>query len=133
MIGLAGGVMLAMIIAAAGSVWDGVYTEEQAKRGEALYYQRCVACHGPELEGGDMTPALSGGVFTSTWNGLSVGELFERIRISMPLDRPSTLSRAQSADVVAFLLKVNKWPAGAVELPRDLEPLKEINIEALKP
>ena len=133
MIGIAGGVMLAMVIAAASSVWDGVYTEEQAKRGEALYYQRCVACHGPELEGGDMTPALSGGVFTSTWNGLSVSELFERIRISMPLDRPSTLSRAQSADVVAFLLKVNKWPAGTVELPRDLEPLKEINIEALKP
>jgi mono/diheme cytochrome c family protein len=133
MIVAAGGVMLAVVIAAATSVWDGVYTGEQAKRGEAIYYQRCVACHGPELEGGDMTPALTGGVFTSTWNGLSVGELFERIRISMPLDRPSTLSRAQSADVVAFLLKANKWPAGTVELPRDLEPLKEINIEALKP
>jgi mono/diheme cytochrome c family protein len=120
-------------LAGAASVWDGVYTDAQAKRGEAIYYERCAACHGPELEGGDMTPALIGGVFTSTWNDLSVGDLFERIRITMPLDRPSTLSRQQSADVVAFLLKANRWPAGAAELPRQLEPLKEIKIEALKP
>jgi hypothetical protein len=63
----------------------------------------------------------------------SVADLFERIRISMPLDRPSTLSRAQTADVTAFLLKENKWPAGSAELPRELEALKEITIQALKP
>jgi mono/diheme cytochrome c family protein len=123
----------AVSLAAAASVWDGVYTEEQAKRGKAIYYMRCAACHGPALEGGDMTPALSGGVFTSTWNDVSVADLFERIRISMPLDRPSTLSRAQTADVTAFLLKENKWPAGSAELPRELEALKEITIQALKP
>jgi len=118
---------------AAGSVWDGVYTDAQAKRGEAIYYERCAACHGSDLEGGDMTPALVGGVFTSNWNDLSVGDLFERIRISMPLDRPSSLSRQQTADVVGFLFKANRWPAGATELPRDLEPLKEITIQAVKP
>ena len=120
-------------LAAATSVWDGVYTDEQAKRGEAIYDERCAACHGPELEGGDMTPGLTGGGFTSNWNDLSVGDLFERIRITMPLDRPRTLSRQQSADVLAFLLKANRWPAGAAELPRELEPLKEIKIEAVKP
>ena len=125
--------VVSISLAAAASVWDGVYTEEQAKRGEAIYYMRCAACHGPALEGGDMTPALSGGVFTSTWNDVSVADLFERIRISMPLDRPSTLSRAQTADVTAFLLKENKWPAGSAELPRELEALKEITIQALKP
>jgi mono/diheme cytochrome c family protein len=114
-------------------VWDGVYTEAQAKRGEAIYYQRCVVCHGPELEGGDMTPALVGGAFTANWNDLSVSELFDRIRISMPLDSPGSLSRAQTADVTAFLLKANKWPAGETELPREAEPLKEIKIEAVKP
>lgn len=119
--------------ARAPSVWDGVYTEEQAKRGEALYYQRCGACHGPSLEGGDMTPPLVGGTFTSTWNDLALSELFERIRITMPLDRPSTLSRQQTADVLAFLLKSNKWPAGQTEIPREIEPLKEIQIQALKP
>jgi mono/diheme cytochrome c family protein len=119
--------------AAATSVWAGVYTEGQAKRGEAIYYERCGACHGPQLEGGDMTPALVGGVFTSTWNDLPLSDLFERIRITMPLNQPSTLSRQQTADVVSFLLKENKWPAGATELPRELEPLKEIQIQAIKP
>ena len=118
---------------AATSVWAGVYTEEQATRGEGIYYGRCAACHGPQLEGGDMTPGLVGGVFTSTWNDLSVGDLFERIRIGMPLDRPNTLSRAQTADVTSFLLKTNKWPAGSVELPRELPALNEIKIQAIKP
>ena len=94
---------------------------------------RCAACHGPALEGGDMTPALSGPIFTSTWNEVSVADLFERIRITMPLDRPSTLSRAQTADVTAFLLRENKWPAGSTELPRELEALKVLTILALKP
>lgn len=126
-------VIVFVSLAAAASVWDGVYTEEQATRGEAIYYQRCGACHGPSLEGGDMTPALTGGVFTSNWNDLPVSDLFERIRITMPLDRPSTLSRQQTADVVSFLLKANKWPAGETELPREIEPLKEIQIQAVKP
>jgi mono/diheme cytochrome c family protein len=124
-------VFVALVRAA--SVWDGVYTEEQAKRGEDLYYQRCGACHGPSLEGGDMTPPLVGGTFTSTWNDLALSELFERIRITMPLNQPSTLSRQQTADVTAFLLKSNKWPEGKTELPREIEPLKEIQIQALKP
>jgi cytochrome c len=120
-------------LARGASVWDGVYTEEQAKRGEAIYYERCAVCHGSQLEGGDMTPTLVGGLFTSTWNDLPLSELFERIRITMPLNQPSTLSRQQTADVTAFLLKSNKWPAGQTELPRELEPLKEIQIQALKP
>ena len=119
--------------AAAASVWDGVYTEAQAKRGEAVYVQRCAVCHQPDLEGGDMTPALVGGVSTANWNDLPLSDLFDRIRITMPLDSPSTLSRAQTADVVAFLLKSNKWPAGETDLPRELEPLREIRIQALKP
>jgi mono/diheme cytochrome c family protein len=125
------GVVAAQV--AATSVWTGVYTEAQAKRGEGIYYQRCGACHGSQLEGGDMTPALVGGIFTSTWNDLPLSDLFERIRIGMPLDRPGSLSRAQTADVTAFLLKSNAWPAGSTELPRELEPLKEIQIQALKP
>jgi len=126
-------VFLSVLSLASLSVWDGVYSEEQAKRGEAIYYARCGACHGSEQDGGDMTPALKGGVFTSTWNQLSVGDLFERIRVTMPLDSPSTLSRQQTADVTAFLLSANGWPAGGTELPRDTEPLREIQIEAMKP
>jgi S-disulfanyl-L-cysteine oxidoreductase SoxD len=115
------------------SVWNGVYTDEQARRGEIAYRQSCVNCHGPELEGADMTPPLIGGAFTANWNDLSLGDLFERIRATMPLDKPGTLSRQQNADVVAFVLKANLWPAGTSELSRDLGVLKQIRIQSSKP
>jgi len=99
------------------SVWDGVYTAEQTRRGEAAYLQTCASCHGTALEGGDMTPPLVSGAFTSNWNDLTVGDLFDRIRTTMPLDNPGKLSRQQNADVIAFVLKANGWPAGTTELP----------------
>jgi mono/diheme cytochrome c family protein len=114
------------------SVWDGVFTEEQAKRGEAAYRQHCSNCHGVGLEGGDMTPALVGGAFTSNWNDLTLGDLFERIRTTMPLDSPGKLSRQQNVDVIAFVLKTNAWPTGASEIAPDAGPLKQIKIEAAK-
>jgi mono/diheme cytochrome c family protein len=114
------------------TVWDGVFTDEQARRGETAYRQECSNCHGAELEGGDMTPPLVGGTFTSNWNDLTLGDLFERIRATMPLDKPGTLSRQQNADVVAFVLKANLWPAGTTELARDLGALKQIRIQSYK-
>ena len=98
---VAGGVILGSTIGAqsAGiSVWDGVFTDEQANRGEAAYRQECASCHGAELEGGDMTPPLVGGGFTSNWNDLTLGDLFERIRLTMPLDSPGKLARQQNVD-----------------------------------
>jgi mono/diheme cytochrome c family protein len=115
------------------SVWTGVYTEEQAMRGEMVYRTYCIACHGPELEGADMTPPLSGGAFMANWNDLTAGDLFERIRLTMPLDRPGVLMRQQNADVIAFVLKKNGWPAGSTELSRELAPLKTIRIESVRP
>ena len=115
------------------SVWDGVYTADQAKRGEPLYGGQCASCHGSVLEGGEMAPPLSGGAFTSNWNGLSLGDLAERIRISMPQSRPGSLSRQQCADVVAFMLSVGNYPAGQSELPRELELLKQIRLDPTKP
>src|ERR1700736_4987928 len=84
------------------SIWDGVYTEEQAKRGEPLYTATCGSCHGPDLTGGEMAPGLTGGEFRSDWDGLTVGDLFERVRVSMPQDSPGSLSRQQYADILAF-------------------------------
>jgi S-disulfanyl-L-cysteine oxidoreductase SoxD len=112
------------------SVWDGVFTEEQVKRGAAAYQRECSNCHGPALEGGDMTPPLVGGAFTSNWNGLTLGDLFERIRLTMPLDNPGRLSRQQNVDVIAFILQANTWPSGAAELAPDVGALKQIRIEA---
>src|SRR6185436_13684175 len=75
------------------SQWDRVYSLPQAKRGEALYQQHCAACHAGDLTGGEIAPALTGGDFASTWNELTLGDLFERIRVSMPQGDPMSLSR----------------------------------------
>jgi len=115
------------------SVWDGVYTDEQAKRGQALYSKECAGCHGTELSGGEEAPPLSGGAFMSNWNGLTLGELFERIRVSMPEGRPGTLSRQQNADILAYLLNFNQFPSGKTEMQKDTELLKQIRFEAQKP
>jgi mono/diheme cytochrome c family protein len=115
------------------SVWDGVYTEEQAKRGQPMYAENCASCHGPELMGGEMAPPLATGDFLSGWDGLTVGDLFERIRISMPQNAPGSLSGAQNADILAFILSANKFPAGKDELGNQAMMLKTIKFEAKKP
>lgn len=115
------------------SVWDGVYTEEQAKRGQPLYNEQCSSCHGDMLTGGEMAPPLAGGDFLSNWNGLTMGDLFERIRKTMPLNKPGKLSREVNADITAYMLSVNKFPAGQAELAHDTGILKQIRLDANKP
>jgi len=115
------------------SVWDGVYTEEQAKRGEALYGQECAKCHGADLSGLDEAPALSGGAFLANWNELTVGDLFERVRLTMPPNKQGRLSRQQIVDILSHVLSVNSFPAGKTELEPKTELLKQIRIEATKP
>jgi len=115
------------------SVWDGVYTQEQAERGHSLYNQYCAECHGDTLGGGEIAPPLAGGDFLANWNDLTVGDLFERIRRSMPKDDPGRLSRQQKADVLAYIFSFNKFPSGKTELAHDTEVLKQIRIEATKP
>jgi cytochrome c553 len=115
------------------TVWTGVYTEAQSKRGEATYVAMCANCHGAELEGADMSPPLAGATFGSNWNELTMGDLADRIRISMPADRPGSMTRAQIAEVMAFMLKANGFPAGQAELPQEVPLLKQIRIVAEKP
>jgi cytochrome c len=114
------------------SVWDGVYTEEQAKRGEPVYRKECAACHGEQLNGGESAPPLAGGAFLSNWNGLTLGDLFDRVRKTMPQTSPGRLSRQQDADILAFMLSMNKFPSGKTELYRQTEMLKEIRFESEK-
>ena len=80
-----------------------------------------------------MAPPLAGGEFLANWNGLTLGDLFERIRTTMPLNKPGMLSRQTNADILAYMLDVNKFPDGKTELPRETEVLKQIKIEATKP
>jgi hypothetical protein len=74
-----------------------------------------------------------GGEFLSNWYGLTVGDLFDRIRVSMPADRPGTLNREKAADILAHIFRVNQFPAGKNELGPRSEYLKQIRIEAAKP
>ncbi len=113
----------------AASVWDGVFNEAQAKRGETLYQEQCASCHGPDLGGGEMAPAVVGADFYSGWMDLTLGDLSERIRVSMPQNNPQSLSRAQTADILAFLLFRNNYPAGKDELYSQPEYLNTIKIE----
>jgi mono/diheme cytochrome c family protein len=115
------------------SIWDGVYSEEQAARGNAGFAAHCANCHGASLGGTGEAPALAGPQFLSDFDSLSLGDLFDRIRTTMPQDNPGGLSRDAYADILAFLLKTNGVPAGAKELDRRSEYLKAIGFSAAKP
>jgi mono/diheme cytochrome c family protein len=117
---------------AAASASDGLYTEEQSARGRKLYAQHCSACHGHDLaggsSGGDVAPPLTGREFVAGWDGQTAGDLFERIRTSMPLDSPGSLSGQANADILAYVLASNKLPAGRTELTTDAATLKTIKL-----
>jgi hypothetical protein len=114
------------------TVWDGIYTDPQAERGKPLYNKNCASCHNELMTGGETAPPLAGGDFLSNWNSLSVGDLFDRIRTTMPLGAAGKLSRETNADITAYILKFNRFPAGATELDRRSEVLKQIRIDPAK-
>lgn len=123
---------LALVSAQGKTTADGVYSEAQAARGETVYTKACASCHLPDLSGDGQTPALTGKDFNTDWNDQSLGDLFDRTRISMPADKPGSLQPAEVADVIAFLLKKSTFPAGASELSSDLAALKTIKFVAPK-
>jgi mono/diheme cytochrome c family protein len=112
------------------SVWDGVFTAPQAARGAESYQYSCATCHSPDLEGdaGRDVPALYGEAFVGSWNGRTIKDLFDLIKKAMPKDSPGSLKAETYADVVAFLLQANEFPAGAQELPIDLAALERIRM-----
>lgn len=115
------------------TTWDKVYTAEQASRGEKLYAEHCASCHGDALGGVEMAPPLAGDVFNGNWEGVSLNDLFERMRTSMPQDKPGSLSRAQNADILAHMLKVGNFPAGDVPLDGQAGSLMQIRFVTYKP
>jgi quinoprotein glucose dehydrogenase len=115
------------------TVWDGVYTEEQAKRGAEVYAEKCAMCHGDSLGGVESAPALTGPQFYATWEGENLNSLFERIRMSMPQDNPGSLSRTQNADIVAHMLHIGGYPAGSTPLEGQAGALTGIKVLTYKP
>ena len=99
----------------------GVYNLEQASRGQDVYLGQCRSCHTPESH--------ATAAFQSTWNGKSLAELYNYIRERMPKSDPGTLSDQEYVDVVSYLLRLNRMPAGDAELPPDGEALKSIRFE----
>jgi len=117
------------------SVWSGVYTAAQNKRGEELHADVCAMCHGPRLNGAGQSemppsPAIAGATFLRKWSGQSVAALFVIVRHTMPPDAPNTLTDQQSVDAIAHMLAVSGMPPGNRELPPDPKALANILIEA---
>lgn len=112
------------------SVLAGVYTDDQAKRGEAASNKLCASCHGPDLSGGEAGPALVGIEFLGNWTSLTLGDFYDRVHATMPADAPGSMTPQQTSDVTAYVLKLNKYPAGQTELSTDPGVLKTIKIES---
>jgi mono/diheme cytochrome c family protein len=114
--------------AADATVWSGVYSEIQARRGERVADVYCSGCHGPDLEGGDSGPKLVGPTFLSSWREKTVGDLFAFVKTEMPADAPDSLSPQDTANVIAYIFELNKLPPGTQVLPVTREELNRIKI-----
>jgi cytochrome c len=117
------------------SVWSGVYTAAQNKRGEEIHAAACAVCHGPRLNGAGQpemppSPAIAGATLLRKWSGQTVAALFVVVRHTMPPDAPGTLTDQQCIDAIAHMFAVTGMPAGQKELPPDSKALANILIEA---
>lgn len=125
--------------AAKKTVWDGVYTEAQARRGEQVFKGECSYCHRDDLSGGffdngtGRVPALTGprafdSSFVDRWNDMTVGDMVATIAATMPQEKPASLSIQAYVDVASFLLEKNQIPSGKAELPTDVNLLLKVLI-----
>ena len=124
---LAGSFSLAVYAQQPRTAKDGVYTDAQARRGQTLYTARCAQCHGATL-GGDIAPPQVGDDFIGDWNTQTLADLVDKIKNTMPADDPGKLTERQSADIVAYILEVGKFPTGRAELASDAAALKLITL-----
>jgi mono/diheme cytochrome c family protein len=121
------------------TVRDGVFTAEQARRGQAAYTGPCDRCHGYKLDGAaddpDMLPAppVAGAKFLRKWDGRSLAALFEYLRATMPANNPGYLSDAELVDIVAYMLATSGLPAGDAPLPSGAAALAAVVIVSQAP
>ena len=103
------------------SVKSGVYTAVQAERGQGLYRSKCASCHAPNRFTDDL--------FYTSFAGKPLWEMFDVISDTMPEDNPGGMKKEEYADVIAYLLKLNNFPSGSVDLPIDKDALSAILME----
>jgi len=106
------------------SIWDGVYTEDQAVRGQNTFGASCARCH-------DVAD-FAGPSFLKGWESSTVLDLFQLMQKTMPMDNPGSLRPEDYADVISYFLRANAIPAGKVELDTDEAHLKLIRITQKK-
>ena len=114
--------------ASGGTVWDGVFTEAQASRGEAAYGRSCAACHKEDLLGSGTAPALAGAEFFRRWNESTVDDVVQTMRGSMPQEAPGSLDAKVYVDIMTYLLKASGSPTGSSELTADRDRLKLLRV-----
>lgn len=110
------------------STRDGVYSAAQAERGKVLYGTRCAVCHGPTLEGTGTIAPLAGDDFMAKWSGKTLADLYNTTQTTMPTSQPGSLSAEETTQLLAYILKANRFPGGK-ELPKDATSLSAIHIE----
>jgi mono/diheme cytochrome c family protein len=110
------------------TIWDGLYTAEQADRGKATFDRSCSRCHNSNLRGSDRGPTLVGDEFLANWLNGTLEALFSFIRDSMPDGNASTVNDARKADALAYILQRNGFPTGNAELPPDTSKLEMVQI-----
>ena len=126
-------VVLASAVASAQTATRLSFTEEQAEEGSVAYAARCASCHGDTLDDGEVAPPLKGADFRERWRAETPEALFNLTADTMPQDQPGVLTRAQTADTVAFMLSKGGFPAGSEELGATPGALNAIQFLAEKP
>ncbi len=125
---LAGSPLLVLQLRAQ-SVAAGVYTDQQAMRGQAIYKARCSSCHADSL-GGRTGPPLTGADFLANWDTGPLLDLANKIGKTMPKDESERLTPQETADILAYVLQVGKFPSGGAELRADDAALKSLSFPA---
>ena len=106
------------------------FTADQVARGSDIYADRCVQCHGDQLDNGEFGGApLNGKYFKQHWGGGSVAALIGYMKAKMPPDRPGSLTDLNYADLASFLLDNNDYPKGDKELPPDTASQQKLNLQ----
>jgi S-disulfanyl-L-cysteine oxidoreductase SoxD len=114
---------------AASSTRDGIYTTEQAAQGKSIFNDQCVMCHDPSTASDGQIPALTGDSFLHDFAGQSVGDLYSKLQTTMPASSPGSLKPDEVSQLIAYILRLNNYPAGMTPLPTDEKSLQAIHFE----
>ncbi len=114
-----------VVIARVGNLPAASFADAQATRGEAVFEASCANCH--------QTEKFIGTTFVDEWNDRRVGDFYQLVRNTMPVDDPGGLKEHEYLDVVAYLLKANHSPKGADSLSTDTTVMRGRKISVRTP